>query len=134
MSWERLKLAWPPVAFGVGWQQFDLSTIGLDGDTSGARVTAEARASIGVAYVYGQASYQPSLDDAPASDLLGGVFEDLSAYEVELGVSWQFMPLMSLRAGYRQQSVDFTRSGTISGDFNADAESSGFLVGFGAHF
>jgi len=127
-------------AFGVGWQQMDLATIGLDGSTSGARLGAEGRIALaGVVYLYGQGSYLPSLDDAPAVDPAMGQFEDLDGYELETGVSWKMAPFISLRAGYRAQSVSFTRTGfeTIPEgptEVEGEAESSGFLAGLTFRF
>jgi hypothetical protein len=127
-------------AFGVGWQQMDLATIGLAGDTSGARVGAEGRIAVaGMIYFYGQGSYLPALDDAPAVDPLLGYFEDMTGYEVETGVSWKMAPFISLRAGYRAQSIDFTRTGfepVPDGPTAVDgeAESSGFLAGLTFRF
>lgn len=122
-------------AVGVGWQQMDLSTIGLDGDTSGARVGAEGRVALaGMVYLYGQGSYLPALDDAPAVDPALGQFENLDGYEVETGVSWKMAPFISLRAGYRAQSINYTRTGFEPipegpTELDGETESNGFLAG-----
>ena len=63
----------------------------------------------------------------------GMKLEDMDGYEYELGVSWKFMPLLSLRAGYRETSIDFTETDGVT-DTNGSAESTGFLAGLGIHF
>jgi len=127
-------------AIGVGWQRMDLATIGLDGDTSGARLGAEGRISLGgLVYLYGQGSYLPSLDDAPAVDPLMGYFENLDGYELEAGVSWKMAPFVSLRAGYRAQTVNFTLTGFEPipdgpTEIDGETESTGFLAGLSFRF
>jgi opacity protein-like surface antigen len=127
-------------AIGVGWQQMDLATIGLDGSTSGARIGAEGRVALGgLFYLYGQGSYLPSLDDAPAVDPLLGHFENLDGYEFETGVSWKIAPFMSLRAGYRTQTINFTMTGFEPipdgpTEIDGETESSGFLAGLTFRF
>jgi hypothetical protein len=80
MSVDLLWRAFSPTensffALGAGWTEMDLSTIGLDGDTSGARLTAEGRVGIiALLYLYGQGAYMPALDDAPATDPALGRF------------------------------------------------------------
>ena len=127
-------------AFGVGWQQMDLGTIGLDGSTAGARVGAEGRIALaGVVCLYGQGSYLPALDDTPAVDPALGRFENLDGYELETGVSWKIAPFISLRAGYRAQSINFTRTGFEPipdgpTELDGEAESTGFLAGMTFRF
>ncbi len=127
-------------AVGAGWQDMDLASVGLDGNTSGARLTADGRvAAAGLVYFYGHASSLPSLDDADATIAADGTFEDLSGFETEVGVSVKLAPFVSLRGGYRTQTVDFTRTGfvplpgqpaTVSGE----VESDGFLAGLTFRF
>ncbi len=127
-------------ALGVGWQEMDLGTIGLSGETSGARISAEGR--IGVAalvYLYGQASYLPELDDTDAAVTALGRFESLSGHEYELGVSWKMAPFVSLRAGYRSQNVEFTQTRLdpllgFGTEMDGEVESGGFLAGLSLRF
>lgn len=127
-------------ALGVGWQQMDLATIGLDGNTSGVRLGAEGRISLGgLVYLYGQGSYLPSLDDTPAVDPLLGRFENLDGYEFEAGVAWKMAPFVSLRAGYRAQTINFTLTGFEPipdgpTEIDGDTESTGFLAGLSFRF
>jgi len=101
-------------AAGLGWQQMSLESIGLNGDTSGVRVSVEGRVGIGrMLYAYGQGAYLPSLDDVQSSNLESPNLTDLSAMEVELGVSWTMIPTVSLRAGYRATSTDFSMVSTL---------------------
>jgi hypothetical protein len=100
------------VAVGLGWQTIDLQAAGLDGDTSGARLAVEGRIGLlGQVYAYGHGAYSPHLDDAADSDPLNGEFEDVEGYEVEVGVAWRLAPFISMRAGYRANSLDFVHSG-----------------------
>ncbi len=128
------------LALGAGWTDMDLATIGLDGSTSGPRLTLDGRVGIiGVLYFYGQGSYMPALKDAPATDPGLGRFEELEGTELELGLSWKMLPVISLRAGYRTQSVDFLRTGFTplpgqGGQMDGQVESDGFLVGLTARF
>jgi hypothetical protein len=121
------------VAFGAGYEEMDLGLLGLDGDTSGVRLTAEGRVGfIGALYGYAQGAYLPSLGDTPSVVPLVS-FRDMDGLEYELGISWKFMPFASLRAGYRQTSIDFTQSNGVT-NFDGTAESTGFVAGVGAHF
>lgn len=122
------------LALGVGYQEMDLASIGLAGDTSGARISAEGRVGLGVVYFYGQGSYLPELDDAPAVQASDGRFFDMTGMEFEVGVSWKMFPFVNLRAGYREHSVDFTREDSLSNRFEGTAESSGFLAGLTFNF
>jgi hypothetical protein len=141
-SYSSLDLLWRPfsptensfLAIGLGWQEMDLSTIGLSGDTSGARLNGEARIGVGPVYFYGQGSYQPELDDAMDSNNLGGRFEDLSGVEAEIGVSWTIFPFVSLRAGYRVHDVDYTLVDPAGGRQDGEVESAGVLAGLSFHF
>lgn len=101
------------VAFGLGWQTMELDSVGLDGDTSGVRVSAEGSFGLpGPFAAYGLASYLPALDDAPAVEPTDGTFEDVQGFEYELGFRWSVAPFVSVRAGYRVHSVDFTQNMT----------------------
>lgn len=103
------------LAMGVGWQTMELDSVGLDGDTSGARLTMDGRVGLmNLVYAYGHGTYLPSLDDAPATDPAAGTFEDMKGYEYELGVAWKMAPFISARAGYRMASLDFTQTGVSS--------------------
>lgn len=137
-DYASVDLLWKPIsptennflAFGLGWQQTDLSDIGFDGDTSGIRVAAEGRVGLGgLFHGYLQAAYIPELDTTAAADGISGPFEDVESMEYELGVSWKAAPFVSVRAGYRETSVDFVQDGG-----GGTAESSGFLLGLGFHF
>jgi hypothetical protein len=96
------------VAVGLGWQQMELP--GFADDTSGARVTVEGRVSLmGMVYAYGHGSYLPSLDDADAIDPAVSRFEDLNAYEYELGIAYNAAPFMDVHAGYRVNNLSFAQ-------------------------
>lgn len=127
-------------AVGLGWQEMDLNAIGLEGDTSGLRVSAEGRVGLGTLfYLYGEGSYMPDLDEAVATTVGFGRFEDLSGQEYELGVSWKMAPFVNLRAGYRMHRVEFDQTGLdpMLGFGNAQsgtAESDGYLLGLVFNF
>ncbi len=115
------------LALGLGWEEMDMTGIGLDGDTSGVRLSVEGRVGIiGAVYAYGQGSYLPSLDDATSA---GATLKDLEGFEYELGVSWKAAPFISFRAGYRENSLDYSSAG-----IDGTAETRGFLLGTGFHF
>jgi opacity protein-like surface antigen len=122
------------IALGLGWEEMDLASIGLDGDTSGARVTVEGRIAVAVVYFYGQGSYLPKLDDTPATVAADGVFEDLSSLELEAGVAWKVAPFIGLRGGYRSQKVDFTRIPEIGPELEGEVDSNGFFAGLNFRF
>ena len=142
-SYTSIDVMWRPlsptsnnyIAVGLGWQEMDLNAIGLEGDTSGARVSAEGRVGLGrLFYAYGEGAYMPDLDDANATTVGFGQFEDLSGYEYEAGISWKVAPFINVRAGYRVHSVDFNQTGLdpllgFGSQFDGTAESSGFLMG-----
>jgi hypothetical protein len=136
LLWRALSAAENSfLAVGAGWEEIDLSSIGLDGDTSGVRLSLEGRLGlIGAIYGYAQLSYLPALDDAP-SVVPGLRFDEMTGLEYEAGVSWKMAPFVSLRAGYRRNSVDFTLDDGLPGSDPEDtAESAGFLAGLGLHF
>ena len=120
-------------ALGAGWQQMTVAAIGLQ-DTSGARVDVDARvAATKWVYFYGQGAYLPSLEDAVAADPIGGRFSDMEGVEWEIGIAFEPAPFVSIRAGYRDCSLDFTR--TVTGTpFPGTVESRGYLVGVGVTF
>ena len=103
------------VALGAGWQDTELTG---GGSGEGLRLVAEGRAGVGVLFVYGQAAWMPELGDA-------GIRKDLSATEIEFGVSFTPFPFLNLRAGYRSFETDF-RGGSQSSD--------GYLIGGAIHF
>jgi hypothetical protein len=120
------------VAVGAGYEEMDLGLLGLDGDTAGLRLTAEGRVGfVGALYGYAQAALLPSLDDT-GSSVPTVEFQDMDAHEYELGISWKFAPFVSLRAGYRETSVDFTENNGIT-KFSGSSDSNGFVAGLGAH-
>jgi hypothetical protein len=147
-DYASLDFMWRPLsptqnnyfAVGLGWQQMDLNTIGLEGDTSGVRVNVEGRVGLGkIVFAYGEGSYLPSLDDATATTVGFGQFESMSGYEYELGVSWKMFPFVQLRAGYRMHSIDFDQAGLdpllgFGTEMAGTAESSGFLAGLTFNF
>jgi hypothetical protein len=61
-------------------------------------------------YGYGHAAYLPALEDVRSVDT---EFRDVTGYEYEFGVAWNVMLHMSLRAGYRADSVDYTEPETV---------------------
>ena len=147
-DYTSIDVLWRPIsptgnnffAVGLGWQEMDLATVGLDGDTSGVRVAAEGRVGLGALfYAYAQGSYFPSLDEANASNPQLGRFEDLDGHEYEIGVSWKVFPFMSMRAGYRTYNVNFNETGIdpllgIGTELSGEVESDGFLLGLSARF
>jgi len=147
-NYTSLDFMWRPLsptqnnyfAVGLGWQQMDLNTIGLEGDTYGVRLNVEGRVGLGkILFVYGEGSYLPSLDDATATTVRFGQFEDMSGYEYEVGVSWKMFPFVQLRGGYRMHSVDFSQTGLdpllgFGTEMDGTAESSGFLAGLTFNF
>jgi hypothetical protein len=98
------------MAVGVGWQQADLGDVGVgNGETSGPRVSFEGGVGIiDAVFGYGNASWAPELQDS--TDTSGGQLNDLSAYEVEMGVGWKLLPWITFKGGYRVSTVDFTQS------------------------
>ena len=122
------------VAVGAGYEEMDLGLLGLNGDTSGMRLTAEGRVGfVGAVYGYAQAAYLPQLDDAN-SVVAGLTFEEMEGLEYELGVQWKMLPFMSMRAGYRANNVDYKLVDGLGGEESDTVESTGFLAGLGFHF
>ena len=120
-------------ALGAGWQLMDIAAIGLQ-DTSGARVDVDARvAATKWMYFYGQGAYLPSLEDTTAIDPIVGEFTDMEGFEWEIGVAFEPAPFISIRAGYRDCSLDFTRLVTGT-QIPGTVESSGYLLGLGVTF
>lgn len=125
------------VALGAGWQEMDLDTIGLGDTASGARVSAEGRVGVGgLVYLYGQGSYMPSLGDGNAIDPSIGVFKDMEGQELELGVTWNMMPFVALRAAYRAAELDYvlTDFDPVGTRIEGKAESTGIVAGVSVTF
>ncbi len=121
-------------ALGLGWQEIDLGTIGLAGDSSGIRLALEGRVALGgLFYLYGQGYYLPSLDDTEATDPGLGQFEDMDGHILEAGISWKLAPFVGMRAGYRLQNVSFTRT-VLDTQYEGEAEADGFLLGLCVRF
>jgi hypothetical protein len=122
------------VAIGVGWQESDLATAGLASDTSGARINIEGRVAVaGVVYFYGQGSYLPEMGDTQSVSA-GETFSDLSGHEYEVGASFNFLPVVGFKVGYREQNIDFTRAPLAGVAVEGNSESTGFLAGLTVHF
>lgn len=97
------------VAIGLGWQRMSID--GFAGDPSGVRVSVAGRIELPAGlYAYGHGSYTPSLQDTSSVDPLLGDFDDLDAREYELGVAWEVTPVLRVHAGYRVNSLSFTRN------------------------
>jgi hypothetical protein len=122
------------LAIGAGWQQIDLDTIGLSGETSGPRLALEGRIALGgLFYIYGQGYYLPSLDDAQAVDPAFGPLRNMDGHMLEAGLSWKIAPFMSMRGGYRRQDLNFTTT-LLDVEIDGEAEWSGFLLGLSFRF
>ena len=128
------------LAIGAGWQKMDLGTIGLDGDTDGARALVEGRVGlVGPVYFYGLGSWLPALSDTHSTDPALGEFRDMSGYELDAGVAWTILPFVSLRAGFREQSVEYVRSGYVPlpgqpAQMDGEVDSSGYVAGLSFRF
>jgi hypothetical protein len=97
------------LALGVGWQQMDVE--GLGHSTDGVRMAIEGRVGLlTVLQGYAAGAYTPSLSDVPVVMPTAGRFEELDAYEYELGVAWNALPFMDVHAGYRVNSLSFMRT------------------------
>lgn len=124
------------IAVGLGWQDMgftakDAQLNTFSGDTAGMRVALEGRVGIvGMVYAYGQAAYLPDMDSATIRQ---DEFNDVDGLEFEVGVSWKPAPFISVRGGYRQNTLDYKRvSGGVESSESSD--STGFLLGVGFHF
>ncbi len=124
------------LALGLGWSDMDFTESGVLPvlvETSGPRATLEAR--IGVAsmvQIFGHYTLMPELDDY--DNAAGDVFAELEGQEYQLGVAWKVAPFMDLRAGYRSQTLEFTRQMTTATDYSGEVDSTGFLLGLGFNF
>ncbi|HED14729.1 MAG TPA: hypothetical protein ENI62_13930 [Gammaproteobacteria bacterium] len=108
------------IALGLGWEQLNLA----NDSSAGSRLQISGRISLlGIAYLYGRSTWLPQL-----SDFAG--YQDVSGTEHEAGISITPFPFLSLRAGYRRFSLDFTNA-TGLGD---STESNGFILGAGFHW
>ena len=142
-DYTALDVMWKPfsptensfIAVGLGWQEMDFTALSFSGDTSGLRVAVEGRVGIvGMVYAYGQAAYLPSMDDASNSSLTTVTYNDMNGLEYELGISWKPAPFISVRGGYRENQLDYTRVENSGDETDESSESSGFLFGVGFHF
>ena len=107
-------------AAGMGWERLRLD----NGQSSqGIRLSLEGHIGVaGIARVYGESIWLPSLEDADG-------YEDLSGMEFETGVVFDPLPFISIRAGYRRLKLDYSFAGS-----DADNTSQGILIGTGIHW
>ncbi len=112
------------VAVGLGWERIDLAP-GVE--TSGVRVVAEGRVGlVGIVHGYGQAAYLPDMDDFAGAT-------DVDGMEYDFGVAIEPGPFMTIRAGYRNTTLDFTDTLVLPGS-PVESEAKGYHVGVGFHF
>ena len=129
-------------AVGLGWQDMGFTAVNssvanpfFSGDTAGVRVALEGRVGIvGMVYAYGQAAYLPAMDDAASDSLTPDEYNDMDGLEYEVGVSWKPAPFVSVRGGYRENQLDYTRRDLGGAESDESSDSSGFLLGVGFHF
>ena len=109
------------LALGLGYQD-----VNIDNDSSkGARILVEGRVGLGgVVYLYGQTAWFPELEDFNNRSNVDGT-------EFEAGLSFDPLPFMSVRAGYRRFKIDYTNELNNSDE---SAKSTGFVIGAGFHW
>lgn len=109
------------LAAGLGWENLTLET---GEDSQGIRLSLEGRVGlIGIASLYGESIWLPSLDDT-------NEYNDLSGLEFETGIVFNPLPFISIRAGYRQFKLDYS----LSSGSDGNSTSKGFLIGTGIHW
>jgi len=109
------------IALGLGWEQLNLA----NDSSSGSRLQISGRIGLlGMAYLYGHSTWLPQLNNFAG-------YQDVSGSEQEAGISITPFPFLSLRAGYRRFSLDFTNSSSGLGD---STETNGFILGAGIHW
>jgi len=109
------------LALGLGWQDVDIN----NEDSKGARILVEGRVGLGgVVYLYGQTAWLPELDDFNNRS-------DVDGTEFEAGLSFDPLPFVSVRAGYRKFKIDYTND---LNDNDESAKSTGFVIGAGFHW
>ena len=109
------------LALGLGYQD-----VNIDNDSSnGARILVEGRVGLGgVVYLYGQTAWFPELEDFSNRSNVDGT-------EFEAGLSFDPLPFLSVRAGYRKFKIDYTNE--LNND-DESAKSTGFVIGAGLHW
>lgn len=104
------------IEVGLGWQEFNIESLL---ESSGPRISLGGSFEFGNAFtVYGSTAWYPDVEDDFRPKQSG------QAYELEAGVLYKPLPSLSLKAGYRQFSLD-------SSDRLLDelGSNSGFLLG-----
>lgn len=100
---------------GLGWQKLDIAS---QLDASGPKVSLSGRFNVLKSLqLYGSTAYFPELADTIQNS-------ELKAFEFEAGLSYQPLPRLSLKAGYRFFSLDL--ADPIIEELGS---SSGFLLG-----
>lgn len=114
------------LALGVGYEDIDLDAV----DTSGFRLVADGRIGfLGMAYAYGKYAYLLDLDDLEIGGVVLG--ENGDGNELDLGIGYEPLPVLSVWAGYRQTSLSYDIP-VAGGSF--DADTTGFYLAVGVHF
>lgn len=118
-------------ALGLGYGTFEVGDSGESFDSDGFRIVADGRFGfIGILYVYGRLAYMPSLSDLTID---GFTFaEGDNAYNFEIGLGIEPIPILSLWVGYRMDEYKFKEPGGGSGRLSL--ENSGAFLGAGIHF
>lgn len=92
------------LAVGAGYEQLGLS----GGDAHGPRLMLEGRVGLlGAVYAYGRTAWMPVFDDTSTR-------RNLDAFELEAGVGFSPLPLITLGVGWRQFDLNYTDN--ASGD------------------
>ena len=114
------------LALGLGYEDFDFDAV----DTTGIRAVVDGRVGfLGMAYAYGKYAYLVEVDDLELAGVAIG--ENGDGHELDLGIGFEPLPVLSLWLGYRETSLSFDVP-LAGGSF--DADTTGVYAAVGLHF
>ena len=143
-EYRSLDVMWRPIsptdntylAIGAGWQDAEFTDAGTTlttVETSGIRASLDGRVGLGGVFsAFGRFTTLIEMDDftEPGGDL----FRDIEGDEFEVGLIWDIIPFLDVRAGYRSVAFDYTREPIVGLPYTSEVTTDGYFVAAGVHF
>ena len=110
------------VAVGLGAEQVGF----VDDSTLAARLVVEGRVSVKMVYFFGKGAYLPSLGNMTIE---GTPVDGKDGMELEAGVGYHPIPLLSVHLSYKTNDMDFEVNDPLLGSAAFSVENAGPMLG-----
>ena len=110
------------VAVGLGAEQVGF----VDDSTISPRLVVEGRVSLKMVYFFGNAAYLPTLGDMTIE---GTPVDGKDGMELEAGVGFHPIPLLSINLSYKSNDMDFEVNDPLLGTVPFSVDNSGPMLG-----